>query len=1058
MDSANDLLRDYAKSGSDAAFSELVKRYIDFVYSIAARRLGTPHHEAIQDVVQTVFLALAQKAGTLRKESNLGGWLHRHTCYVTSKQLRAEQQRLKRERAVTDDESLNPDVTWSDLSAIIDEAIELLNPTDRNAILLRFFEGRDLKTIGINIGLNEDAAQKRVSRATERLKEVLQTKGVRISSVALASLFTAHSMQAAPAAFAPMISENIRKVSETLASNAPAQIRTPVKILLSGLAGVTMLLSALFWPGTRHSQQPLPRVQKSDSIQLRVQTGAAASIVAEAMPKSADGTKELRLKVVEAGSTEGVANVALKLRIQTDLDGGRKTSLVTDSEGLAVINFPTNVGTGFYFGVRLSKDGYEDREVSWSTFQKDFLEEIPAEYTASLIKGTQIGGFVRNVEGEPILGVAVVFSGPSPGGIPPRERNTVSNYHTEVTDAKGRWQCCHAPSEYIQTSFELQHPNYAPESYAMKKNDQSNQEPKIISAADFLGGKAEMTMVRGLVFKGKVVDENGMAVTGAKVIPNARFNEKQSIRLTDGNGMFEFDNCDRNPLKLTILAHQFAPFSTEASPMGKAQPVELKLMRSLTIHGAMTDPQGSEITNGLAQVAYDDLQRRPEWDWESKTDDNGSFDWDSSPNEKIRMTFSAPGFQRKTEEIEAGPARTHIQLIPNDAVISEFRRIKLKVINAETRQPVAGAEVMLREYASSEGYSGSVAGKTDGQGRLDLRLASETTSFSFEVRCETFQTKAFTQTMASNAPPELLVQLNQGISAIEGCVVSSSGDPVANAEIGLDAAEGALTLGKRRFLYREGYRTGTDTPGHFSLPAPPGLSSIIAIHPSGFASIRIVNWKNGDKIQLQPFATIRGKFIVNGEPISGAKVILVAAFGTTFYNLDVFSAKTDDNGGFMISDVPPGSVKMAWLWPRGRGGGSVTHEQLFNIEPGIENAITYELAGHSIRGQLINSADAEMDWTEVHGMLDLKDAQGRIQEGERRRSFALKIDSRGGVSGVAVPAGTYRVVLMLHAHPHPPHNGKPRSNLPNFIVRDIVIPEGDGEFDIGRFELSTAQP
>jgi hypothetical protein len=472
----------------------------------------------------------------------------------------------------------------------------------------------------------------------------------------------------------------------------------------------------------------------------------------------------------------------------------------------------------------------------------------------------------------------------------------------------------------------------------------------------------------------------------------------------------------------------------------------------------MTDPQGSEITNGLAQVAYDDLQRRPEWQWESKTDGTGSFIWDSSPNEKIRMTFSAPGFQRKTEEIEPGPAPTHIELIPDAAADSAFHTIKLKVVSEQTQLPVAGAEVLLREYASSDAYSGSVAGKTDREGRLDLRLASETTAFSFEARGDAFQTKAFTRTMASNAPSEIVLQLSQGIGVIEGCVVSSSGEPVANAEVGLDAAEGSLSLGKRGFLYRDGHRTGTDALGRFSLPAPPALSSIIAIHSSGFASIRMVNWKNGDKIQLQPFATIRGRFIVNGEPMPGAKVILVAAFGTTLYNIDEFSAMTDGNGGFVIPDVPPGLVKIAWLWSKGLGAGSVTHEQLLNIAPGVENVITYDLTGRSIRGKLINSVEAEMEWNEVHGMLDLKDDHGKILEGESRRSFALRVDSHGEVSGVAVPAGAYRLVLMLHAHPHLPRNGKSRSNLPNFTQRDIVIPEGAGEFDLGSFELSTRQP
>ena len=77
------LLRDYTENGSETAFRELVARYIDLVYSVAVRRAGDDPHLA-EDIVQTVFTDLARKARTLRHESMLGGWLHRHACFVSS--------------------------------------------------------------------------------------------------------------------------------------------------------------------------------------------------------------------------------------------------------------------------------------------------------------------------------------------------------------------------------------------------------------------------------------------------------------------------------------------------------------------------------------------------------------------------------------------------------------------------------------------------------------------------------------------------------------------------------------------------------------------------------------------------------------------------------------------------------------------------------------------------------------------------------------------------------------------------------------------------------------
>ena len=91
------LLRDYTEHGSEAAFRELVARYIDLVYAVAVRRAGDDPHLA-EDIVQTVFTDLARKARTLRHESMLGGWLHRYTCFVSSTLLRGERRRQERER------------------------------------------------------------------------------------------------------------------------------------------------------------------------------------------------------------------------------------------------------------------------------------------------------------------------------------------------------------------------------------------------------------------------------------------------------------------------------------------------------------------------------------------------------------------------------------------------------------------------------------------------------------------------------------------------------------------------------------------------------------------------------------------------------------------------------------------------------------------------------------------------------------------------------------------------------------------------------------------------
>jgi DNA-directed RNA polymerase specialized sigma24 family protein len=87
MTDSQTLLSQYARTGSESAFRELVSRYIDLVYSTAFRLVGGDAQSA-QDVAQTVFVALAAKARTLPKDVMLGGWLHQHTRFEAGKFMR----------------------------------------------------------------------------------------------------------------------------------------------------------------------------------------------------------------------------------------------------------------------------------------------------------------------------------------------------------------------------------------------------------------------------------------------------------------------------------------------------------------------------------------------------------------------------------------------------------------------------------------------------------------------------------------------------------------------------------------------------------------------------------------------------------------------------------------------------------------------------------------------------------------------------------------------------------------------------------------------------------
>jgi RNA polymerase sigma factor (sigma-70 family) len=243
-----DLLRHYA-TGSEAAFRELVRRHLGMVHGTARRILAMAPHLA-DDVTQTVFTDLAKKSPSLPAGVVLGGWLHRHTCYLALNAARAEHRRRTRERTAMEINALNenpgPDAPWAQLAPVLDAALNQLEPADRDALVLRYLEQRDLRSVGRALGSSEDAAQKRVSRALEKLRGLLVRSGMTVGSAA--ALGT--TLEASPAAI--VTPEWATTISDLALSGAAAVsiltlILTSLKTMITsklvqGLAAVVALV------------------------------------------------------------------------------------------------------------------------------------------------------------------------------------------------------------------------------------------------------------------------------------------------------------------------------------------------------------------------------------------------------------------------------------------------------------------------------------------------------------------------------------------------------------------------------------------------------------------------------------------------------------------------------------------------------------------------------------------------------------------------------------------------------------------------------------------------
>lgn len=233
------LLRSYAEEGSDAAFTELVRRHVDLVYGAALRRTGDPHRAA--DVAQQVFTKLARGARKLSRHAVLAAWLHTATRNAALNLMISEQRRQARESEALalDHASIGPNPDWEHLRPLLDSAIDELPETDRAAVILRFLEHRPFAEIGSALRVSEDAARMRTDRALDKLRTTLARRGVTSTAAALAVIVSSQPLLSAPAGLAATLA------TQSLALAGSGVVATTLATLMTTKIIAITALSAL---------------------------------------------------------------------------------------------------------------------------------------------------------------------------------------------------------------------------------------------------------------------------------------------------------------------------------------------------------------------------------------------------------------------------------------------------------------------------------------------------------------------------------------------------------------------------------------------------------------------------------------------------------------------------------------------------------------------------------------------------------------------------------------------------------------------------------------------
>jgi len=249
-----DLLARYARHHAEDAFAEIVRRHLDLVHSAALRQVRSP--QLAEEVAQSAFLKLARHARQLAPGTIVSAWLYQVTRREAIDVVRREARRHLREQIATEMNAINATAAdWTGIEPLLDEAMHDLDETDRAAVLLRYFEEKSLREVGQALGASENAAQKRLTRAVERLREFFGKRGVTVGARGLVVAISANAVQAAPVGLAVTISATAALAGTTLAATATATATKAIAMTTLQKAVVTATVAILAGAGVYQARR-----------------------------------------------------------------------------------------------------------------------------------------------------------------------------------------------------------------------------------------------------------------------------------------------------------------------------------------------------------------------------------------------------------------------------------------------------------------------------------------------------------------------------------------------------------------------------------------------------------------------------------------------------------------------------------------------------------------------------------------------------------------------------------------------------------------------------------